>query len=75
MYFIIGKSNCSWCDKAKELLDKDNTFYVYKDLDQIPLAKKQLWQDVLKNEFNKTTVPVVIDIIGGYEELKELLND
>jgi len=75
MYFIIGKSNCPWCDKAKELLDKDNTFYVYKDLDQIPLVKKQLWQDVLKNEFNKTTVPVVIDIIGGYEELKELLDD
>jgi len=74
MYFILGKSDCPYCDKARALLDSTNTKYVYKNLDKLPEVKKKLWVEVIKTELNKTTVPVIIDIIGGYDELKELLN-
>jgi glutaredoxin len=75
MYFVIGKSDCPYCDKAKALLEKDNTAYVYKDLNRLPVEKRELWKQVIKTELNKTTVPVVFKLIGGYDELKELLND
>ena len=75
MYFVIGKSDCPYCDKAKALLEKDNTAYVYKDLNRLPAEKRELWKQVIKTELNKTTVPVVFKLIGGYDELKELLND
>ena len=75
MYFVIGKSDCPYCDKAKALLEKDNTAYVYKDLNRLPVGKRELWKQVIKTELNKTTVPVVFKLIGGYDELKELLND
>jgi glutaredoxin len=75
MYFVIGKSDCPYCDKAKALLEKDNTAYVYKDLNRLPVEKRELWKQVIKTELNKTTVPVVFNLIGGYDELKELLND
>jgi len=75
MYFIIGKDGCPYCDKAKALFDKDNTQYVYKNLSMIPVDKRNLWKEVVKNEFSMETVPAVFKLVGGYEELKELLND
>ena len=35
MYYIIGKNNCIWCDRAKSFLDKKKVPYVYKNLDEI----------------------------------------
>jgi len=75
MYFVVGKDNCIYCDKVKSLLDKDNTAYVYKNLSMLTVAKRKLWEEVVKNEFNMKTVPAVIKLVGGYKDLEELLND
>jgi len=75
MYFIIGKEGCPYCDKAKALLDKNNTQYVYKNLSLLPVTKSKLWAEVVKNEFSMRTVPAVFKLVGGYKDLEELLND
>jgi glutaredoxin len=76
MYYVIGKDNCPWCQKAKALLDKPgNPPYVYKNLDRLPEIKREFWVDFIKNELSKTTVPVIINVVGGYEDLEEELND
>lgn len=69
MYYVIGKDNCPWCEKAKKELEKDNTAYVYKNLSKLSETKQNQWIDFIKNELSRTTVPVVINIIGGFEEL------
>ena len=74
MYFVIGKDDCPYCQKTKDLLDRDNTFYVYKNLSQLPLVKKEAWKDFIQNELSRTTVPIVINLVGGYSELKEELD-
>jgi len=75
MLYVIGKDDCPWCDKAKELLDKNHTQYVYKNLSTLFPEKRKAWKDFINNELSKTTVPVVINIIGGYSELSELMDD
>jgi len=75
MYFVIGKDNCPWCDKAKELLEKNETPYVYKNLSQLSDAKKELWIEVVKEELATTTVPAIFNFVGGYSELEGLLDD
>lgn len=75
MYFVIGKSNCPYCDKAKALLEEDHTAYVYKNLDRLTEEKRELWKQVIKTELGKTTVPVVFYLIGGYDELKGSLEN
>jgi len=75
MYYIIGKDNCPWCLKAKKELEKDNTPYVYKNLDKLPEIKKEFWVDFIKSELSKTTVPVVINVVGGFEELHNERNN
>ena len=76
MYYVIGKDKCSWCLKVKQELDKPgNPPYVYKNLDKLSEIKKEFWLDFIKNELSKTTVPVVIKVVGGYEDLKEELYD
>jgi len=76
VYYVIGKDSCSYCQKAKELLDKDHTQYVYKNLNNLTVAKRKLWEDLIKNELSRTTLPVVINVVGGYKDLEdELSND
>ena len=76
MYYVIGKDNCPWCVKAKEALEKDNTAYVYKNLDYLNKAKQESWKDFIKNELGMNAVPVVFKMVGGFAELeKELEND
>jgi glutaredoxin len=76
MYYVIGKDNCPWCQKAKALLDQPgNPPYVYKNLDRLPEIKREFWIDFIKNELSKTTVPVIINVVGGFIELKEELEN
>ena len=49
MYYIIGRDNCPWCVKAKKEFEKDNTPYVYKNLDRLSEIKKEFWIDFIKN--------------------------
>ena len=72
MYYVVGKNNCPWCVKAKEELEKDNTPYVYKNLDTLTEVKRQQWVDFIKNELGMSTVPVCMKI-GTSVDLEEWL--
>lgn len=72
MYYVIGKTDCPFCDKAKALLDSTNTPYVYKNLSILPKLKKEAWLEFIKNDLSMKTVPVIFNVIGGYEELERL---
>ena len=74
MYYVVGKDNCPWCEKAKEELEKDNTPYVYKNLDTMIKVKRDQWVDFIKNELSMSTVPVVMKVVGGYIELEDERN-
>ena len=74
MYYVIGKNNCPWCEKTKINLEKENTAYVYKNLDTLSETKRNQWRDFIVNELGMNTVPVVLKVIGGSIELEEKLN-
>jgi len=76
MYYIIGKDGCPWCEQAKDLLDQPGQPpYVYKNLSKLSETKKEQWKDFIKNELSMETVPVVINVVGGFIELKEELEN
>ncbi len=70
MFSIVGKSDCSYCEKAKKLLDEIGIPYEYIDL-------YQDFEEYRKfDEEGHKTVPVIKlngSLIGGYTELKEYL--
>jgi glutaredoxin 3 len=66
MYIIYGKPACSYCTKAKKLLERKGLDYRYVDISKDLEAQEY----ILSNGFK--TVPVVFkedDLIGGYEDL------
>jgi len=69
VYLVIGKDGCDYCDKAKSLLDADHTAYVYKNLSKVFTEEREKWTNFIKDDLGCTTVPVVIELVGGYEEL------
>ena len=73
IYTIIGRENCTFCDKAADLIEEKGHGYSYYGIDSDPWAKTL----VLKAGYK--TVPIIFDAqgkeIGGYTELKALLND
>jgi len=75
MYYVIGKDNCTWCDRAKSLLDKDHTAYVYKNLSTMPKSKQEMYKKFINEELSMTTVPVVFKMIGTSLDLEDYLND
>lgn len=70
-YTVLGRPNCPFCDKALELL-KDRE-HVYHNIYETPFLV------TLLKSAGLTTVPQIFDqagyLIGGYEQLKEHLND
>lgn len=70
-YVVLGRENCPFCDKAKELLKEKGLSYVYYDVRKVPFLRTLC----LLSGF--TTVPRVFnplgDHVGGYDDLKELL--
>lgn len=72
-YTVYGKTNCTWCSKATDLLDSLGLPYSYIPLD---IHRERLvW---FKEIRGFTTVPQVFlgdTHIGGYTELKEYLSD
>ena len=73
MYIILGKPNCPYCDKSKELLDSKNIPYIYVDITQPSMAH---WLGFIKGVGLKT-VPQIFELkSGGYENLRaELIMD
>ncbi len=71
---IYSKKLCTFCKKAKELLQKHNYEYIEYFIDFDSLKK----EDLIKKIPNVTTVPQIIindKIIGGYKELKQWLKN
>jgi glutaredoxin len=75
MYYVIGKDNCSWCDKAKRMLEKDHTAYVYKNLSTMTESKQEMYKRFIKEELSMTTVPVIFQMIGTSLDLEDHLNE
>tara|TARA_R110001606_G_scaffold46151_1_gene118842 strand:+ start:405 stop:629 length:225 start_codon:yes stop_codon:yes gene_type:complete len=73
IYTIIGRENCTYCDKATDLIEERGHGYSYYGIDS------DLWTKTLMLKAGYKTVPIIFDAegkeIGGYTELKEHLND
>ena len=73
---IFSKTTCSYCDKAKELL---NTYNIKPQIIEINKSEQSHFiGNELKNLTNQKTVPNIFLFglhIGGYNELKELHNN
>ena len=72
MYEIYGTANCTFCDKAKQLLMQHDKTYTFIDV-----GSNQDMMTAFLNRFPGTkTVPQIVlgdDHIGGYKELKNSL--
>lgn len=70
---IYSKNNCSFCDKAKQLLRMHGKDYVEYKLDE------DFTRDVLLTKFPeaKTFPVIVVDgfNIGGYHQLEQQINE
>lgn len=78
MIIVVGRENCTWCVRAKTLLENRGEPYVYLDYNKSALGKKKL--DDLRPEFDALgqtmTVPQCFKAdrhIGGYEDLVAFL--
>ena len=71
MYLVVGRQNCSYCDKAKELLEAQNKKYVYVDITSGDGINDAVWKHFLVDDMELKTVPQVFQLIGGFEELYE----
>ena len=73
-YVVLGKTQCNFCSDAKTMLRGRGLAYVSYTLDD-PSSR---WLLTLIREAGMTTVPQIFnpqgEHIGGYTELKELLN-
>jgi len=68
MYTIYGKPNCSYCTKAKSLLEERGIAYAYHDI----ISDIEQRQILLNKLPNLETVPQIYDgehHVGGYTEL------
>ena len=75
-YTIFTRDNCSWCVRAKKLLDGHNL--EYEEL-HIPrdLSREEFYAVVDSNDTTKTVPKVFYDgnLIGGYEDLAEWIEN
>jgi|TARA_R110002074_G_scaffold140592_1_gene286770 glutaredoxin len=65
MIEIYGTSRCGFCDQAKELAEKYNLDYVYKDASDL-----DIYQTLIERVGNFETVPQIFwhgKHIGGYD--------
>lgn len=67
MYIILGKPDCPFCDKARELLSSNDLDYAYVNVKH---PDNDIFLNFLK-ENGIRTVPQVFELLpGGYENLK-----
>jgi len=75
MWVVLGRTQCNFCDSAKALLKGHGHMFTSYSLD----SPSSRWLLTLIKQAGITTVPQIFnpkgDHIGGYTELKELLDD
>ena len=70
MYLVLGRQNCPYCDKAKELLESKGEDYRYVDITSGEGSTDKVWKDFLVTTLGVKTVPQVFKLLpGGYEGL------
>ena len=72
-FLIYSKDTCSFCDKAKQLLEDYD--FVYKEK---KLENPEYRQELLSRLPSVKTVPQIFrdsEYIGGYTELKQYLEE
>lgn len=69
-YVVYGKVGCSFCDKAKALLDQKGIDFTYVDIGEDSAAL-----EMIKSRGCRTVPQIVVngDWIGGFTELYEML--
>jgi len=67
MYVVFGKDNCPYCEKAKEEMDYYGDDYVYINLSNEGIDTAA-YKVLLKDELGMKTVPVILEVIGGYDD-------
>lgn len=78
-YSIIGKQTCSYCDRAKELLESKGIEYHYTDLSDLSQLQKEDLMNIAGRKFE--TVPQIfetsqrgLEYVGGYTQLEIKIN-
>ena len=67
---VYGKSWCSYCDRAKDLLASREQDYEFYDVEEDTSKYDEM---MVKNPSTKTVPQIFIDgeHIGGYDQLRE----
>jgi len=73
MYVVLGRDNCPYCLKAKNLLDDKEEDYIYIDITSGDCVADNHWRNFLLGDLKVNTVPQVFKLVGGYDSLKEKL--
>ena len=74
---IIGRKNCVWCRKARQLCKANKIPYQYKDLDAPANAQLHRWFEI---EDIKTVPQIFViedgssELVGGYEDFEKYLS-
>jgi glutaredoxin len=75
-YTIYTKNNCSFCVKAKKLLDDKNIKYSLIECDDL-LKDRDKFFKLISKYTNQKTFPIIFydgKIIGGYTDLRKYLS-
>ena len=74
MFHIYGKDTCSYCWKARKMLDDYGHKYLYEEVTHAKAGSSYMQK---KKMTGHNTVPLITDetgaLIGGYDDLKESL--
>tara|TARA_A200000159_G_C7190641_1_gene283647 strand:- start:197 stop:415 length:219 start_codon:yes stop_codon:yes gene_type:complete len=71
MIIIYGKEQCPYCDMAKDLVERKELEYQYKQL-----GKDFAFKDLVERFPTARTFPQIVmdgNSIGGYTELEKLI--
>lgn len=66
-YLVITMDNCPYCDKAKALLAQRQIDYREVNIMDVPEL------GALPAKVGRQTLPLVLQVVGGFDELNELL--
>jgi thioredoxin reductase (NADPH) len=69
---IYSKNNCSYCTKAKSLLDNLGLTYTEKKFEDYT-SNKALFEDIGKQVRSMPQIKIDNELIGGYNQLVEYL--
>ena len=70
MYLVIGRKNCPYCDKAKDLLTEKDIPFVYVDITSGDCITDSLWKHFLVEDLQAKTVPQIFRLLGGFDDLR-----